>query len=237
MLAAGRTGRRLIALYVRDGRLVPYVSGRPLDGYTADLAAFGFGGALPEELSARPLLPVLRGGRDLLLPLAGRWWRIAPDGSVTDDGPLGRGAPGRPHFDRFREPRLLDGRPLQEAAREARHFLHSGDSQAWSADGRTWTARTGQGDESRISFRENADVIGMVHDGPAPALITVSRSGIVVRSVRADGVRTLTRFSGGSVPPAVHPSLPLIAAETRQGGIVVGDANTGRIHFQIGGTE
>ncbi|MFD9476797.1 hypothetical protein [Streptomyces nojiriensis] len=237
VLAAGRTGRRLIALYVRDGRLVPYVSGRPLDGYTADLAAFGFGGALPEELSARPLLPVLRGGRDLLLPLAGRWWRIAPDGSVTDDGPLGRGAPGRPHFDRFREPRLLDGRPLQEAAREARHFLHSGDSQAWSADGRTWTARTGQGDESRISFRENADVIGMVHDGPAPALITVSRSGIVVRSVRADGVRTLTRFSGGSVPPAVHPSLPLIAAETRQGGIVVGDANTGRIHFQIGGTE
>ncbi|MFD5409558.1 hypothetical protein [Streptomyces nojiriensis] len=237
VLAAGRTGRRLIALYARDGRLVLYVSGRPLDGYTADLAAFGIAGALPEELFARPVLPVLRGGRDLLLPLAGRWWRIAPDGSVTDDGPLGRGPRDRQHFDRFREPRLIDGRPLHEEARDARHFLHSGDSQAWSADGRTWTARTGQGEERRIAFRENADVIGMVHDEQAPALITVSRSGLLVRSVRADGVRTLTRFSGGSVPPAVHPSLPLIAARTRQGRIVVGDANTGRIHFQIEGTE
>lgn len=59
----------------------------------------------------------------------------------------------------------------------------------------------------------------------------------MVRGVRADGVRTLTRFSGASGPPAVHPTLPLIAAEIRPGRIVVGDANTGRIHFQIGGTE
>ncbi|KOU28931.1 hypothetical protein, partial [Streptomyces sp. WM6368] len=80
VLAAGRTGRRLIALYVRDGKLVPYVSGRPLGGYTCDLAAFGIGDALPQELFARPVLPVLRGGRDLLLPFVGRWWRIAPDG-------------------------------------------------------------------------------------------------------------------------------------------------------------
>ncbi|KOU34461.1 hypothetical protein, partial [Streptomyces sp. WM6368] len=149
----------------------------------------------------------------------------------------GGGAQARRPFARFPEPRFFAGPPLHGPAGKARHFLHGGDSQAWSADGRTWTARTGEGDESRISFRENADVIGLVHDERAPALITVSRSGLLVRSVRADGVRTLTRFSGGSVPPAVHPSLPLIAAETRQGRIVVGDANTGRIQFQIGGAE
>ncbi|MFI1647014.1 hypothetical protein ACH4XT_08735 [Streptomyces avidinii] len=242
VLAAGRTGRRLIALYVRGGELVPYVSGRPLGergGYTADLAAFGVGrdDAVPEELFARPVLPLLRAGADLLLPLAGRWWRIGPDGSVAEDGALGRGAHDRPHFNRFREPRLLDSQPLHEAARDARHFLHGGGSQAWSQDGRTWQVRTGSGDESRMSFRENADVIGLVHDGGTPALITASRSGLVVRCVRADGVRTLTRFSGGSGPPAVHSSLPLIAAEARPGRIVVGDANTGRIHFSIGDTE
>ncbi|MER6447576.1 hypothetical protein [Streptomyces venezuelae] len=242
VVAAGRIGRRLIALYVRGGALVPYVSGRPFGergGYTADLAAFGAGpgGAVPEELFVRPVLPLLRDGTGLLLPLAGRWWRIAPDGSVSDGGELGRGAHERPHFNRFREPRLLDGRPLHEAARDARHFLHGGGSQAWSQDGRTWRVRTGQGEESRISFRENADVIGLVHDEKQPVLITVSRSGLVVRGVRADGVRTLTRLSGGSAPPAVHPSMPLIAAETRPGRIVVGDANTGGIHFLIGGTE
>ncbi|MFJ6052784.1 hypothetical protein [Streptomyces sp. NPDC092307] len=242
VLAAGRTGRRLIALYVRGGELVPYVSGRPLgerERYTADLAAFGIDRdeAVPEELFARPVLPLLRAGGDLLLPLAGRWWRIAPDGSVAEDGALDRGAGDRPYFDRFREPRLLERRPRHEAARDARHFLHGGGSQAWSQDGRTWQVRTGSGDECRISFRENADVIGLVHDQGAPALITVSRSGLVVRAVRAGGVRTLTRLSGGSGPPAVHPSMPLIATETRPGRIVVGDANTGAIHFLIGGTE
>lgn len=150
---------------------------------------------------------------------------------------VGRGACDRPHFDRFREPRLFDSQLLHEAARDARHFLHGGGSQAWSQDGRTWQVRTGSGDECRISFRENADVIGLVHDQGAPVLITVSRSGLVVRGVRADGVRTLTRLSGGSGPPAVHPSMPLIAAETRPGRIVVGDADTGAIHFLIGGTE
>ncbi|MFI7173903.1 MULTISPECIES: hypothetical protein [Streptomyces] len=242
VLAAGRIGRRLIALYVRGDELVPYVSGRAFGepgGHTADLAAFGTDrdAAVPEEMFARPVLPLLRDGADLLLPLAGRWRRIRPDGSVADDGALGRGAHDRPHFDRFREPRLFAGGPLHEEARDARHFLHSGGSQAWSQDGRTWQVRTGPGDECRISFRENADVIGLVHDGGRPALITVSRSGLVVRGVRADGVRTLTRFSGASGPPAVHPTLPLIAAEIRPGRIVVGDANTGRIHFQIGGTE
>jgi hypothetical protein len=237
-LAAGRIGRRLIALYVRDGRLVPYVSGRPFGapgGYTADLAAFGIadGDTLAAELPGRPVVPLLRDGDDLLLPLADRWWRLAPDGGVTDDGPVGGGAPDGQHFNRLRELRLFGGKLLGEAE-QARHFLYGGGSQAWSDDGRTWRVRTAWGDGSHIAFREKAEVIGLVQEGRRPALITASGSGRVVRSVRADGVRTLTRFSGGSGPPTVHPCTPLIAAETRPGRIVVGDANTGRIHFLIG---
>ncbi|MBP0449158.1 hypothetical protein J5Y04_06305 [Kitasatospora sp. RG8] len=243
VLAAGRIGRRLIALYARGDQLVPYVSGRPLSpaggeqaGFTAELAAFGLDRAGLAGQFTRPVLPLVRGGDDLLLPLAGRWWRIAPDGTVTDDGEVGRGAEGPQHFNRFREPRLYD-RSLPAGAARARHLLHSGATVAWSEDGRDWEVRNWQGQAHRISFRENADVIGLVHHEAVPALITCTRSGLLVRHVRADGVRTLTRFSGGTAPPAVHPTLPLIAAETRPGRIVVGDAYTGRIHHLIGSDD
>ncbi|GAA1178602.1 hypothetical protein GCM10009664_51370 [Kitasatospora gansuensis] len=238
VLAAGRTGRRLIALCVEGDRLTAQVIGRQIGdpgAYSAELAAFGVEPAQLEELLAGPVLPLLRRSEDLELPLAGRWWRIRPDGSVADDGPVGWGTRDRTPFNRLREPRLFDGR-VHEEARGVHHFLHSGGSQAWSRDGRTWEVRTAQGSASRIAFREQAEVIGLVH-GQQLALITVSRSGQLVRSLRADGTRTLTRFSGGTGPPAVHPSRPLTAAETRPGRIVVGDANTGRIQFLIGGTE
>ncbi|OKI29318.1 hypothetical protein A6A07_24495 [Streptomyces sp. CB03911] len=243
VVAAGRVGRRLIALYADGDRLAPYVSGRPLGGrggepggFTADLSAFGVDRGLPADLLTRPVLPLLRDGDDLLLPLAGRWWRIAPDGAVTDDGETAQGAEGRLPFDRFREPRLCTG-PLPPEAAGARHLVHSGATVGWSQDGRTWQLRTGTGTPTRLTFRENADVIGLVHHGGTPSLITCTRAGRLVRAVRADGVRTLSRFSGGPTPPAVHPSLPLIAAETRPGRIVIGDARTGRIHHLIGSDD
>lgn len=238
VLAAGRTGRRLIVLCVEGDRLTTHVIGRQFGdpgAYSTELAAFGAEPALLEELLAGPVLPLLRRGADLELPLAGRWWRIGSDGRVADDGVAGRGARDRKPFNRLREPRLFGGQ-LHEEAYGVHHFVHGGGSQAWSHDSRTWELRTAQGVASRIAFREQADVIGLVH-GQQPALITLSRGGQLVRSVHADGVRTLTRFSGGSSTPTVHPSKPLIAAETRPGRIVVGDADTGRIQFLIGGTE
>ncbi|MFI6846579.1 hypothetical protein OG535_36865 [Kitasatospora sp. NBC_00085] len=253
VVAAGRIGRRLIALYVRGDRLIPYVSGRPLSGrggrpggFTAEAAAFGLDRARLAEQLTRPVLPLLRNGDDLVLPLAGRWWRIAPDGAVADDGEVGRGVEGRQYFNRFREPRLYDRSLPPEAAR-ARHLVHSGATVGWSEDGRNWHVRTWrgrnwngparQGEELRISFREPAEVIGLVHHEAVPALVTCTHSGRLVRTVRADGVRTLSRFSGGTAPPTVHPTLPLIAAETRPGRIVVGHAHTGRIHHLIGSDE
>ncbi|MFD7989260.1 hypothetical protein ACFV4M_38605 [Kitasatospora indigofera] len=243
VVAAGRVGRRLIALYADGNRLTPYVSGRPISGrggepggFTAELSAFGLDRDLPADLLTRPVLPLLRDGDDLLLPLAGRWWRITPEGAVTDDGETADGAEGQLPFDRFREPRLFAG-PLPPEAAGARHLVHSGATVGWSQDGRSWQLRTGTDRPVRLSFRENADVIGLVHHGGTPSLITCTRAGRLVRAVRADGVRTLSRFSGGPTPPAVHPSLPLIAAETRPGRIVIGDAHTGRIHHQIGSDD
>ncbi|MFE7190456.1 hypothetical protein [Kitasatospora sp. NPDC057541] len=239
VIAAGRHGRRLIALHLAQGRVLRYVSGRPLAGpaeLSVEPAELGLDEGLVARLAGRPVLPLLRAGDDLLLPVAGRWRRIAPDGTVTDDGPVGRGTERERGFDRFREPRLVERALLPEAA-QARHLVHAGGTAAWSEDGKHWTVWTRLGDERRLAFRENAEVLGLVHDGREPALITWSAGGRLIRAVRADGVRTLSRFSGGTVPPAVHPALPLIAAETSSGRIVVGDATTGRIHHLFGSDE
>ncbi|MFB7470415.1 hypothetical protein [Kitasatospora sp. NPDC056184] len=239
VIAAGRHGRRLVVLHLAGGRVLRYVSGRPLAGpaeLSVDPAELGLGEGLVERLAGRPVLPLLRAGDDLLVPVAGRWRRIAPDGTVTDDGPVGRGTERERGFDRFREPRLF-ARALPPDAARARHLLHADGTAAWSEDGKSWTVQTRTGDRRTLAFRENAEVLGLVHDGREPALITWSPGGRLVRAVRADGVRTLSRFSGGDVAPAVHPTLPLIAAETSPGRIAVGDTATGRIHHLFGSDE
>ncbi|MFD0351132.1 hypothetical protein ACFQ0M_44075 [Kitasatospora aburaviensis] len=155
VLAAGRIARRLIALHIRGDRLVPYVAGRPFGEpgyYTADLVDLDTDLDAVAEHFARPVLPLLREGDDLLLPLSGRWWRISPDGTATPDGQAGRGTHDREQFNPFREPRLFTMlMPLPQAV-GARHFLHSNGTQAWSDDGRSWRVMDELGEESRISF-------------------------------------------------------------------------------------
>ncbi|MFB9364671.1 hypothetical protein [Kitasatospora albolonga] len=238
VLAAGRTGRRLFALCVEGERLTTHVIGRQLadaGGYSTELATFGLDPARLDELLAGPVLPVLFRSGDLEFPLGGRWWRLGPDGGATDHGPIGHGNRDRTPFLLCRDPRLFEGQ-VHEEARGRFHFLHSAGTQAWSRDSRTWTVRAADGAVDHLAFRERAEVIGLV-PGSRPALVTVSRSGHLVRSVRSDGVRTLTRFSGGTGEPTVHPTRPLIAAEVRPGRIVVGDVTTGRVQFLIGGVE
>ncbi|MFE6748624.1 hypothetical protein ACFVGM_22425 [Kitasatospora purpeofusca] len=239
VIAAGRTGRRLFALHLHRGRVLRYVSGRQVGGaaeFAVDPAFLGLDATVAEVLASRPLLPLLRSGDDLLVPVAGRWRRIAPDSAVTDDGPVDRRAEGPHGFERFREPRLFERTPQRDAP-QARHLVHAGGTAAWSEDGRHWTVWTRLGEERRLSFREKAWVAGLVHDGREPVLITWSPDSRMVRAIRYNSTRTLSRFSGGTAPPAVHPTEPLIASEFSPGRVVVGDATTGRIHHVIGSND
>ncbi|MFD5465082.1 hypothetical protein ACFWIQ_19970 [Kitasatospora sp. NPDC127059] len=246
-VAAGRIGRRLLALYVRNDWLELYVSGRELsdsEGYRVKSAAVG----LPElgspefaELMAQPVLPLLREGDALVLPVAGRWRRIEPGGRVSTDGVVLSTEGGHPFMGAW-EPRLAPVQLPAEAA-GAPHLVHGGGALGWSEDGRTWEVRSSRGKSGRIELGDGrAEVIGLVEDGFTPVLITRTLAAGLVRAVRADAVRvrvdrTLTALSGGATAPAVHPRLPLLAAETGPGRVVVASAADGRTHAVIRSTE
>ncbi|MFJ9846544.1 hypothetical protein ACIRYZ_40150 [Kitasatospora sp. NPDC101155] len=236
-IAAGRQGRRLLVLYAQYERLMLHVSGRGLGDparykvRAAELDLPRVGSAEFAELMAQPVLPLLREGEDLLLPLAGQWRRISPGGRVAGDGPVVSTAGGRP-FCHAREPRL-SAAPVPNGAADAEHLVHGAGFVGWSADGREWEVH-GPGGSRRIVLGDGAaEVIGLVADGAEPVLITRTTAAGLVRAVRAAGVRTLSALSGGSTAPAVHPRLPLIAAEPRPGRVVVADAVSGRSHAVI----
>ncbi|MGW2249993.1 hypothetical protein ACWCXH_07315 [Kitasatospora sp. NPDC001660] len=238
VVAAGRTGRRLLAFYARQGRLLLYVSGSRLGEpgrYDVDLADVGLDhNALP-ALAHQPVLPLLRDGDDLVVPLAGHWRRIAPGGRVTLDGPVVSTAGGRP-FVRAREPRLFDGE-LPPGVADCEHLVHGAGLLAWSEDGFGWDIRTRKGERRYLELPSGGEVIAITEDNGTPVLITCTRDAHLVRSVREGLVRTLTSFSDGRVPPAVHPFWPVIAAEPRPGRLKTGHAVTGKTLLSIENDE
>lgn len=95
-------------------------------------------------------------------------------------------------------------------------------------DADKWRVVDASGAECTISTADTP--IGLVVD-EVPALITLSDGGHIVRAAWPDGSRTLTRWSGRQVP-AIHPTLPLIAAQ-HDDHVVVGHAITGEIQGTI----
>ncbi|MEV7027450.1 hypothetical protein, partial [Kitasatospora sp. NPDC093558] len=238
-VAAGRTGRRLLALYAEQNRLRLYVSGSRFgepDRYDVDLADVGIDHEELPALAHQPVLPLVRDGDDLVVPIAGHWRRIAPGGRVTLDGPVVSTADGGP-FVRAREPRLFDGE-LPPGVAECEHVVHGAGLLAWSEDGFGWDIRTRNGERRYLELPGGGEVIAIVEDeAGAPVFITCTRDAHLVRSVREGLVRTLTGFSGAPAVPAVHPLWPVIAAEPRPGRLVTGNAVTGKSLLSIENAE
>ncbi|MFE2407643.1 hypothetical protein ACFXDE_04780 [Kitasatospora sp. NPDC059408] len=240
VVAAGRTGRRLLVYYVDRSRLLLHVSGSRLGEpgrYDVDLADLGLDATALPALAHQPVLPLVRDGEDLVVPLAGHWRRIAPGGRVTLDGPVVSTAGGRP-FVRAREPRLFDGE-LPPGVAECEYLVHgAGGLLAWSEDDFGWDIRTRKGERRYLELPGGGDVIAIIEDeSGAPVLLTCTRDAHLVRAVREGQVRTLTDFSGGPAVPAVHPRWPMIAAEPRPGRLRAGNAATGKTLLSIENDE
>ncbi|PYC84709.1 hypothetical protein C7C46_07290 [Streptomyces tateyamensis] len=235
VVAAASVGRRLIALVKAADRLELRSIGRPLGPAPwpgVDLGRTALD--LPDlnALLAGPVLPLTFEDGLVSVPLAGRWWSFSATGELRDDGPAGTPADDPTAFSWAREPRLFGGELPSEVA-AAERLVFAKHAVAWSPDGEQWQVLLRDGTRTRLVVPDGAEVIGLVHHGPTVALITCSTAGVLLRSVRPESTRTLSRLSGGTTRPVVHPSLPLIVTEPAPGRVLVGDALTGQIHLTV----
>ncbi|MGF1432505.1 hypothetical protein [Kitasatospora sp. LaBMicrA B282] len=238
VVAAAQLGRRLIALLARGDRLEVRVIGRPLapsSWVPVHREWFGLDRGQLDALLERPVLPLTYRDGLLSVPLAGRWWSIAPTGEAADTGPCAAATAGRAGFDWSREPRLYGGE-LPAAVERADQVVFAQDAVAWTRNGEHWQIRCREGGDAELVVPAGAEVIGLVRQAETVALLTCSAKGLLLRSVRPDGTRTLSSLSGGTSRPVVHPGLPLVATESHAGRTLVGDALTGQIHLRIGRT-
>jgi len=245
VLAAGWVDRRrLVVLLALPGdRLGVRAIGRRtnwsvvLEGLSADLGDLGLDGrsvAAAADAGLAGLYPSPgRFGDGLLVGLGRDWWLLRPD-QLLRTVPVAAAAASR-HGTRVAtqyggridvvEP---DGR-LSPVPQGAEVVLDGEARIAWSTDAVTWTVQAERQELARIEVEPGARVLGLAAADGQPALVTVSPAGLIVRLCKPDGVRTLTAWSGGAGPPAVHPTLGLLAVQRQDGAIQVGEIGTGRV--------
>jgi hypothetical protein len=248
VLAAGWVDRRrLVVLLALPGdRLGVRVIGRRsdwsvvLEGLSADLGDLGLDGrsaAAAADAGLAGLYPSPgRYGDGLLFSLGRDWWLLRP-GQPPRTVPVAAAAASR-HGTRVAtrysgridvvEPTPPNG-PWSRVPEGAAVALDGEAGIAWSTDAVTWTVQAAGTELARIEVERGARVLGLAAAGGQPALVTVSPAGLIVRLCKPDGVRTLTTWSGGAGPPAVHPTLGLLAVQRQDGAIQVGEIGTGRV--------
>jgi hypothetical protein len=235
VLAASSLGRRLVALVARDHQVCVHVVGKRL-GLLEEIAVvideLDLKVSDVEAILAGGLPPVFFQRGDLLCPLHGTWWRLPPTGPPRVASVVAAG-PGRyldmPRTAVRRRGRLwVDGAPGSLVIpADAAVVMGEGSGLAWSNDGTAWHVHTEDEPDVTVTVEPGFRVLGLVRAGQRPSLLTVSRTGRIVRLVTRDGIRTLTRWSGTSSPPALHPTLPLLAVQRSSDQIEVGDLGTG----------
>lgn len=101
---------------------------------------------------------------------------------------------------------------------------------ASSDDGAIWSLSSSG---PAIALEPGEQVLGLAVVDDAPALVTVSAAGLIVRLRRPAMTRTLTRWSGGTSRPTLHPVLGLLAVPREGGRLEVGDLTTGKVQASI----
>lgn len=229
-------GRRLVALILVDGNLRVQVIGKRLGSVNEiDLPIDAVGvdvDTVLANVAERPA-PLYFASGDLLCELAGTWWRISPENEARPESIAAIG-PGT-HPDQpwlvypGNQPRWVRTTPQipEDAVVVAgdRHTL------AWSTPcNPTWTLEP---DRVTVTVEAGARVLGVAHLGNSTVLVTVSAAGLLVRLEGRDIQQTLTRWSGGTHTPALHPVYPWLAVRRDDGSIEVGDLATGESLFTI----
>jgi hypothetical protein len=222
-------GRRLVALILVDGYFRAQVVGKrlgSLDQIDFPVETVGVDvDIVLADVAERPA-PLHFVSGDLLCELAGTWWRISPDNEAQPESIVAIGPGSHPD-----QPRLVYpgdqprwGRTAPKFPDDAVVVAGSRNALAWSKPrSPTWTLEP---DGVTVTVEDGARVLGLAHLGNSTALVTVSSAGLLVRLVGRDIQQTLTRWSGGTHVPALHPIYPWLAVRRDDGRIEVADLST-----------
>jgi hypothetical protein len=261
VVAASVLGARLVALVAVDGVLETRVVGRRLADVhriSVPLEELGLDSAAVDALADAPPAEVLFRTGELLVPLSGRWWQLSAAGrravqptvaaavaTTTLDTPAVVVRSGGQLWvwtgsstGRFGP--VPTGGPLPEVHLGSGAIAWHGDS-GWrlaelpSPLGRATPLPSGQPPEGGVllGVESEVTVLGVTRISGQTGLVAVGGGGVLVKFFTSEGMRTLTRWSGGIGIPALHTRLPLIAVQRDGGGIEVGDLDTGQVRLRV----
>lgn len=257
VVAASVIGRRLVVLAVHNGVLTVHVVGKHLAAVHRIVVPIDDLGLDDAELARTvddALAPVFFRRGSLLVPLAGTWWEVSPD-----DAPRPRpdiaAVLASPVTDQPHQASVLHGqvwidslRINTPAAPAWDQGIETGvvmgaEAVAWRSGHEEWrltdlAAATGTppgrafGDGEAVPVPHGTQVLGIVRTDGAARLVLLSPGGLLVRLATSQGTTTLTRWSGGTSPPAVHSRYPFLAVRRGDGAVEVGNLDTGRVQLR-----
>ena len=252
VLGAGVVGARLVILHAYDDLAEIAVVGKNLAGMdrmVVPLAGLDLDPGLTGVDPDGALAPLLYDAGVLLCRLGDRWYRIHRTGLVDRHEALVAAiasevpdSPQRLFTDPATATRFVPG--LGHVRGDLAVRLGHGWV-AWAADGVEWELSRDGGrlahgllapglrfdGTGHITVADGGQVLGVVQLAGVPGLVTASPAGLVLRLAQASHTRTLTRWSSGrpGIPAAVHPTAPLIAVVTADGGVKIADLSTDRL--------
>lgn len=234
VLAAALVGRRVLALVVAaDGEVRPEVVGRAmpeLARMATTLVAFGLTNDEVDDIVRGPIEPITWSATDLLARIGGTWWRLGFGREPVRQDAVRAVALGEyPNLPRiaevFHDIVLVSGRRPQLPVAKTIILGHPGLA-AWTDDNLAWTISP---TDERITVGQGTRVLGVFHNGSGPALVGLSAAGLIIKVFSPAGETTLTRWSGGSGVPSLHPLHPWLAVPRPDGSIAVVDLRTSEL--------
>jgi len=225
VVAAGLHSRRLIALTRQSSRLRPHVVGKPLP--FLDGAQWPYDGSVVDG----PLAPLHLAPDGLLTRLADGWIRLP----LTHTEPVDAGIAAVAYGHDSGTPRIAapTGHPDVRVKPGERVVFGPIPHHCSSLDGRVWTVSN----RKTLTVPDGDQVIGLVWIDSQPALVSRSAGGQILRLCPPGAVRTLTRWSSGTITAvATHPRLPWLALAQHDGTVIVADLQSGQRVCELRGT-
>lgn len=223
VVAAGLYGRRLVVLTLAEGILRPHIDGKPL--------AFLAGARWPHPGEVRtdaPLAPLYMAPNGLLTELGDGWIRLHPKHSEPVDAEIVAASFGQDHGRaRVASP---TGYPDVRVAPGQQVVLGQIPHHCTTSDGRVWTLSGGE----TFTLPEGDRIVGMTWISSAPAVVSRSGGGQILRLVTPGRTQTLTRWSNRfTVAAATHATHPWLAVAHLDGNVIVADLESGKQIFML----